>query len=516
MRQKIIELWHARPLWIIFGLAIFLRIVAAIFSKGFAMYDDHFVVIEIAQRWLDSGLGELQEGDPNKRSLLYQGFHYVLFALFQDFNLTDPQAKMLVVRFIHAFYSLLVVWLGYLLTRHLSDLKTARFVGLLLAVFWILPFMSVRNLVEFVCIPPLMAGLYWLLKADAISSEQKKSKGDWYFIASGVMLAIAFLIRYQTAFFPAGVGLVLLFRKEIRPLLCLSGGFIVGVFVLNGLLEWWLWGSPVASLQQYIVYNLEHRGDFTTGPWYRYLLLMLGVFIPPISFFWIFGWLRTWREWALLFWPTFLFIFFHSLFPNKQERFILPVLPFIIILGTIGWNEFVARSAFWQRHPLLLKRCWVWFWVLNTIVLVPVTLTYSKKARVESLTYLSHQDDLQGVIVESRKRNVPRPPTFYLGDPTVPVYRFSSSDKPDTNTEPIPAERPFPNYAIFLSQKNLTERMQHFEQVHDCHLELQEVIAPSFIDDVLYRLNPGRNVNQTTYIYRIYRDPTYKSVDEKQ
>ncbi|MCB0484019.1 MAG: hypothetical protein KDC37_05600, partial [Flavobacteriales bacterium] len=41
------------PLPTVLLLALVPRLVAAIFSKGYGMHDDHFLVIEAAQSWLD-------------------------------------------------------------------------------------------------------------------------------------------------------------------------------------------------------------------------------------------------------------------------------------------------------------------------------------------------------------------------------------------------------------------------------------------------------------------------------
>ncbi|MFZ0389091.1 MAG: hypothetical protein WAN36_01425 [Calditrichia bacterium] len=40
--------WERHPLIIILGLGLLVRLIAAIFSKGYGMSDDHFLVIQIA------------------------------------------------------------------------------------------------------------------------------------------------------------------------------------------------------------------------------------------------------------------------------------------------------------------------------------------------------------------------------------------------------------------------------------------------------------------------------------
>src|SRR3954466_15918992 len=98
--------------WILFTAAI-LRLAAAILSKGYAMHDDHFLVIEPAQSWVDGSdynywLPTITKGitKATGHSLLYPGLHYLLFSFLQLLGMNDPQTKMYVVRLLHAALSM--------------------------------------------------------------------------------------------------------------------------------------------------------------------------------------------------------------------------------------------------------------------------------------------------------------------------------------------------------------------------------------------------------------------------
>ncbi|UCE06226.1 MAG: glycosyltransferase family 39 protein [bacterium] len=498
MINRIRNLWGSKPLLIILLLAAFFRLIAAIFSKGYGMSDDHFLVIELAQHWVDGHHEWFQREHPFGHSLVYPGLHYILFYLLEKLRILDPQFKMLIVRLIHALYSMLIVWFGYLITGKLSDEKNAKQVGLILALLWILPVLSVRNLIEIVCIPPAMIGFYFALKAE--ESEEKK----WWIIA-GAMFGLSFAFRYQVSFIIFGVGLVLLFTRKIIPLFLFSVGFLISAFTIQGTVDWIAWGYPFASFYRYLVYNIQSRYNYLTGPWYQYLELIFGVFILPISLMLFWGFLRTWKKYALIFIPTALFLLFHSYFPNKQERFILPILPYIPILGIIGWNDFVNSSKFWQNRQKLLRAFWIWFWIVNCLMLLIVSPTYTKKNRVETLYYLSKKDDVNGVIFESFQRTTPNPPKFYLNK-NIEVYRYPrAKTNQDLLNEIGEKDQPFPNYIIFLGETGIEHRVNKFKSDFSVELEPIVKIYPGFIDDILYRLNPEHNRNQTSYIYTIYR-----------
>jgi len=499
MIDRIRIAWQTKPFVIIVVLAALFRLLAAIFSKGYSMSDDHFLVIHIAQRWLDGFTDGFNQETPIGHSIVYPGLHYLLFYLLKQFAIMDPQIKMFIVRLLHAFYSMLIVIYGYHITLRLSDSKTARQVGIILALFWILPFMSVRNLIEVVCIPPLLIGYYLIIRGE-------QDNKDRYFLYAGLAFGVSFIFRYQSLIIPGGVGIVLLIQREWKRFFSLTSGTLSSIFLIQGIVDWLAWGYPFAAIYHYITYNIAHRFEYVVGPWYQYLVLILGVFIPPISFYLVYGCLKSWKKLAILFWPVLLFLLFHTYFPNKQERFILPILPFIVILGIIGWNQYITSSSLWKRGRLLLRASWFWFWFINIILLFLLTFTYPKKTRVEPLTYLSHKDDIHGILIEYNKENMPWFPRFYLTK-KIPIYRFTVEKTPEEfKTEVLAPEKEFPNYVFLYGNDDLEKRVQKIEKLFAIELQFDSEIKPSLIDDLLYRLNPKHNLNLTSHIYKIVKN----------
>jgi hypothetical protein len=208
-----------KPLPLILWIAFILRLISVIFAKGWGMHDDHFLVIEASQSWVDGTdynywlPGNVAGKEAAGHSWFYVGIHYLFFYFLKIINITDPQAKMYFIRLIHALYSLITVWLGYKITERLSNKNTATITALLLAAFWFMPWLSVRNLVEIVCIPPLLGGI-WII----INSENKRNRMLQFFWA-GLIVGIAFSIRFQTSLFAFGLFLAILFRKQIQGMI---------------------------------------------------------------------------------------------------------------------------------------------------------------------------------------------------------------------------------------------------------------------------------------------------------
>ena len=410
-------------------------------------------------------------------------------------GITNPQTKMLLIRLIHALWSMLIIKWGYDLTLHLSDRKTANLAGWMLALFWMFPFLSVRNLVEFVCIPFLMLGTLLVSK-----STTRFSFARWIWI--GVLFGLAFNIRYQTALFTTGIGLVILFEKKWKEFISLSFGFLVIVCAIQGGIDYVVWGKPFIQLITYIGYNATSAGQYTVGPWYHYLIFLLGMLIPPVSVFLMFGYLRTYKRLSIIFLPVLIFFVFHSVYPNKQERFIVTIVPFIFISGLIGWKmlvDSILNPIFMRK---MVKASWVFFWVINLIALFPVSMMYSKKARVESMTYLSHYKNLNFILIEDENKDVLRfPPQFYLEQW---VYYEAFQKKDDFNTFAKKKDWSNPNnqpdFVLFFQPNNLDKRVKRMKQVFP-ELVPETVIEPGLMDKLLHWLNPI-NDNQNIYIYR--------------
>jgi len=494
------NLWNEKPLVVILVIAAILRLIAVVFAKGYGMHDDHFLVIEPAQAWVDGidndgWLPMFREGaTPSGHSLFFPGLHYLLFSGLQSLGLTDPQAKMYIVRLLLAAFSMLTVLWGYRLALKTSGAKVAAQAGLILAALWIFPNLSVRNLVEVFCIPFLMYGVWRVLR-----DEPEKLRLSDYLI-SGLVMGLAFSVRFQTVVFAAGFGLGLIILGRIRGVFVFGVAYISAIVLIQGGIDMLIWGRPFAEFQEYARYNMTHSLDYITMPWYHYIVIILAFLIPPISIAIFAGFLKSWRKHLLIFLPVVIFIAFHSIYPNKQERFILPAIPFIIIIGLAGWNVLQAGSTFWQKRQSWLRNSWIFFWVLNVILLIPVTVMYSKKARVEAMTYLSRYSGITTILNEDTNHGSAKMlPRFYLGQwPKIisvtrdrPLIQYLSESDSTSGQ---------PDFVLFAEQDKLDFRVKQMQSVFP-GLVYETVIEPGWIDALLYRLNPN-NTNQTLYIYR--------------
>ncbi|MEA5139677.1 glycosyltransferase family protein [Arcicella rigui] len=485
-------------------IGLFFRLLAIVFSKGYAFTDDHYEVVEMAQNLLDKidspfTKDFLVNGEAYLFSLIYPYIHYIIFGVCEWFGSYNPETKMFFARVFNGLFSLLSIYYGYKLTERLSNrTNDAKIVALLLATFWVFPFMSVRNLREFVCIPPLLMGCYFAVKKPL--DQKSVLLAAWWFV-------ISFVFRYQIIFVPFSVGLFWLLSKANWQKAILFGlAFIGFYFLTQGLFDYVYWGNPIASIKAYFTFNANSKNIeiYPNGPWHRYIGTIAGLLLAFPSLMFFVGYFKTFTQSPnrrMLFLASLFFFVFHSYYPNKQERFILPFVPFILILGVIGFRDiyeaFQDKKWFRKTTNFLVS----WFIVLNTILLCVLSVTYTKRSRVESMNYFREKGDLKNFVIQNFQASQPVA-LFYLHK-RLDYYEIDTPEKlADLPNELKTGKKIYPNYLIMVGNSDLEARLELMKKVFP-KLKHETDIEPSFIDNIAYVLNPSHNHNETWFIYRI-------------
>ncbi len=488
MRQKI----DFTSLRTIVFFAFIIRIVAAIFSQGYGMHDDHFLIVEAAGFWVDGydynhwlPWSELSTGQPEGHSFTYVGINYLYFWCLKALGIADPKVLMLFSRLLHAAFSLLIVIYSFKITEKISTKQNAVIVGWLLALLWVLPFLSVRNLVEIACIPWMLWGIWLTLKSDR----------KYRFLYAGLLLGMAISFRYQVAVFALGMAAVYFFQRQYRHFFQFSVGVVVVFILTQGVVDFIIWERPFAEFWRYATYNV------TDGPGYipnhnitMYLLVLMGAFLAPLGIALGIGFFTTAKKYYYLFVPVAAFILFHTVYPSKQERFILPVLPLFCILGVVGIMLLVQKSDGWKKF---WRISWKSFWVLNIPLLLFASFTYTKKSRVEAMYYF-YGKDTQNVRVlyeATGETDVSMLPQFYAGN-----WELMHVPRTDV-AQPLAVHEGY-NYAyiLFFGEENLGNRVANYHEIYP-QMERVKICAPSYVDVLLRWLNP-RNRNEYIEIWK--------------
>lgn len=375
------------------------RILGALFSQGYGMSDDHFLVIEVAKawtkgidvnQWFVSSPEELTSG----RGILYPGLHYVLFTVLDFIGIERLSYQMFVVRILHAFYALLPVYFVYKLVDFFSIKKHAVIASLVMALLWFVPYMSIRNLVEMVAIVPLIWGTWISLTATDAGKSPKLH------IWVGLLFALSFSVRYQTILFPIGFCAGMLLNKHYKEFLftLLSGSLWIALF--HGVGDYLMAGSPFSKVIFYIDYNLQFGATYISQPWYQYILVTIGFLVPPFGIFCFIGSFKFKRTLLPIFLGVVAFFIAHSMFGGKQERFIFTIIPFFLVLGVPGW--YAILDQYGKKWLVKFTRGgWYFATTLNIIALLFLSLWFSKSGKVKVMDYLYEKPGLTEVNVLS-------------------------------------------------------------------------------------------------------------------
>ncbi|MGB1103508.1 MAG: ArnT family glycosyltransferase [Crocinitomicaceae bacterium] len=479
--------------------AFLIRFIAAIFSQGYGMHDDHFLVIEASASWTDGydynhWLPESPNNEgPEGHSFTYVGFNYVFFSALKGLGISDPKILMFFNRLLHALLSLLIVTFAYKITEKLSSKKNAVLVGWILALLWVLPFLSVRNLAEIVCIPFILWGIW----------ESIKSENRWRFLWAGMLLGVAISIRYQVGVFVVGMAAVYFFSKQWRAFIFFSIGVLIVFGLTQGLVDYLIWDYPFAEFIRYATYNANEGTEYIPNDnYFMYLLVLMGAFLFPFGLLVGIGFFRGFKQHLLLFVPVVLFILFHSFFPSKQERFILPVLPLFLMLGVMGYEQLRLQWKWDKLWNVSMKV----FWALNIPLLLFVSFTYSKKSRVEAMYYFYGKEPIRVLQEASSETDASMLPKFYANN-----WYMSAIARRDKSQSLTVYDGYHYDYIIFMGNDELDQRISDYRTIYP-EMKLEKVCEPSMVDALLRWLNP-RNSNEYIEIWKTNTDRLEKKKD---
>lgn len=485
-------------------VGLVLRMLAATFSTGYLMHDDHFLVVEVGASWAagedyNDWLPWNQSGTPEAHpgNFAYPGTQYLLFKVLPAIGITAPQDQMWILRILHGLYSLTLIWGAYALARQLAPerKRVAVTAAWWMAAMGFWPILSVHQLVEMVCIPPLMLA-FWAL-------ARETQLGWRSVLMAGVGIGMATGLRFQCGLIGIGLVPVLLMQRQARALLGIGSTALLTFFLMQSP-DLLVWGEPFKQLQAYIAFNAEHAGEYPSGPWYQYILTLVGLLVPPASLLILWGAFHRGKGAAPQWWriaiPVFLFLIFHSAFVNKQERFILPAVPALMVLGAVGWDLWRKRSRWWTHHPRFEQSLWAAFWLLNGVLLSGSIVYEAKRARVQAMTYLYEADAGNFAMIQVDSGAMP--PQFYSGAWNV----VHIDDRRDGRGRP-PAEVAAkwcsapPEYLLFQGREHLAEAVQAYKADLP-GLRYKTTIQSSRIDRWLERLNP-LNSSERIMIYAV-------------
>ncbi len=491
------------PLATVLTVAIVLRALAVIFSKGYMASDDHFETVSIAYNWLRNGGPLNSDGfltwashapEEIGRFPLYNLFVYGVVKVCNMVGMESLDTIMYPMRAVNAALSLISVWAVFKITHIVTASQKWSFVaGMVMAAHFGMSYLSVRNLIE------VAGGHFWILAILAYYLFVRDKNQKWLIIA-GLLTGLAWMLRFQIAFAVIPVPFILWYEnKSLKPAMIFSGS-VLGMILLSGFID-------LLFLNKFLASTLNHLGQgMGEGKLYNtihliYPAVILSFFIPPISLlvFYLAFRKRFWGNHLMITITSFSFIFFHSFVANRQERFMIPILPVLAVIAILVLWHHKKENGILFNNKKFKYSFFGFAFLINFILFFPFTLNYSHKGLIDPIVWLeNNQDETPTVFFLSPDKNRLIPIDYgglELIDSCV-AYNWADLDSD------LFRAKDFDYFVLFPPREELLESHKDSIIKRFGNIELTHHSAPSAIDYILHKLNPRHNSTNEAWVFK--------------
>ncbi|MDD5066104.1 MAG: hypothetical protein PHF84_03555 [bacterium] len=360
-------------------LGIVVHLVASIFSAGYYHVDEHFQIMEFTAMKL--GLtppeGLAWEYDHRMRPAFQPALAYAVIKVFQFFSLDNPFYEAVFLRMLSAFLGLAcMVLLLFLFLKEIKQERLKRWAVFLSFFLWFLVYQHVRFSSETWSGTVFFLGLGWYLY-----SRDKQVLSVFKMFLAGLILGLAFVIRFQTGFMIAGFLFWLLLVKKEKFINL--AGLVLGLmaaFLAGILLDRWFYGQWTLTAWNYLNLNIiqDKVSGYGIKPWWYYISITFIDAVPPYSLLLVAAFFLIWffYPWHVLSWIIFPFLLIHTLIGHKEIRFLFPLANLIPVVVALFLQKFMETERLAKIRGFFRRFPWKWlpvsFWAINLLLLTVI------------------------------------------------------------------------------------------------------------------------------------------------
>ena len=428
-----------------------IRLIAAYFSVGYVFAFEHFDVIEPTYN-LHPGF------DVQKPYPFYFMLHQGLFSVMSSMNILTPRTQMLIIRIIHAIFSIITVLFGYSLAKASGNKRGAYLAFALLAFAWIIPFISVRNYAFNLAMPFIVMAV-WLARVSLQKYYYLSFLGG---LAGGLSIAI---YPHAAVYWLTFILFTLFIKKPIRFLLLALGTWISLLLSL-----WYIHQVPISSpltVWTYLWQNLyPEQIALNTSGWIGPLILAL-VLGPPLGFFVLFGFLRLRKETIRIAAPALVCFLIGTFLQNRYHQLFI-AFPFIVLTGSHGWTDFIEKSKSWSsRYRSLYYAMLGYFWTANSILFIWISTVAPHQPLIDALEYIGKNPKVNVIVAVEPTSDFFEPVPVYYAAKSIQVKYISNAKDIDSlrNHIRMHSRDSLPGYVLFLGEKNLKQRIKTVSEI---------------------------------------------------
>jgi hypothetical protein len=363
------------------ALALVLRVLSAIYAYGPQSLDDY-------RHGLFPGL-QMSEGLPlNMPDYRNQVLVWVVSGVLNGckfLGITSHLSQLQWLYFLIGLVSLLSIVGIYFLFKDSESRLLPIAVLYIVALNPGLTFISTRILGESV-------GASFLILACGCFYQHTRTLCLKWLITSCVFLGIGTIFRFQIGIvYPLFISFLLWSRQYQSAVWMIAVGFLIlgsqaGIDILSN-------RAPLGTLWNYFQINKNGAVEFGTTPWYSTWLTVFGFALLPFSFGLWSALKRWWNQYWQLSLVVVFFTFVHSLIPHKEERFLFPLYPAVLVSLAYLW--------YYSRKKRAVKYIFVpVFFGVSLIALIFGVLSNSQESVVGPVAHLKRTSQWPQVIVD--------------------------------------------------------------------------------------------------------------------
>lgn len=341
-------------------ISLFFHLAAACFSLGHHQPDEHFQILEFATIKLPFSSGT--EADlpweyaVQIRSAIQPAIVTIIAKTLYFLGLYNPFLTVSVLQ----LFSALLGWgsLAFFSKETLPWMTTRNGKKLLIVftfLLWFFPYLHARFSSESFSGTVFFIGVALLLR---LQRRGRAQTGNWQLLGVGILLGLAFLVRYQTGVMLVGLYLWLLFicKSDIKTYAVISAGAFGAIFA-GICIDRWFYGEWILTAWNYFIAGVGNaRGSlFPAQPWWSYFVWINQQVLPPFSIIILAGIVYAWIRYprTILTWIFLPFLIAHFLIGHKELRFLFPLVNGIPTLLALTFDDLSRRLRFNWLYPIV-------------------------------------------------------------------------------------------------------------------------------------------------------------------
>lgn len=359
-----------------FTAALAIHLLTAWFSVGYQYQDEQSQIMDFAGHKMGMVRTDQLSWEYNQQIRPgIQPFMVVcVYRALNLFRITNPFFCAFIMRLFSTIFGWLsVLFLTKEFCKRIESMYWRRLLVLLSCFMWPVAFVQSHFSCE-----SISGSAFFLGLAAILAYQRKNEKGKnqvALLLIAGALIGFAFVIRIQTVFMVAGLGLWCIFIGRFSfknmVIMALPGIVVIGI---SSVFDYWLYGNWVFTIYKYFYVNLilGKANTFGTSPFYYYFYLYYISLIPVFSIFIMGCIVHSWFRYPkhILTWICVPFFIGHSLIAHKEVRFLWPMMDAIPMLLILPFYKLDPK----QIKNRLTKWVLGMMWALNFILLIFFTI----------------------------------------------------------------------------------------------------------------------------------------------